>query len=267
MLNTIKKLFAKNKNTEINYQSEETEDINPFLKSKMHLDFQIEKLVINNKNLIIQRNILGVLLLASILGLIYLGSQSKTEAIITMVDEKGQRIQPINLREMKDEDQRNRIITKTIEESLINLRTVTPDKILQLELIKKALVNVRKDSQAYKVISDAVKETNEGSPYNVGKQYMITPVIKSVSMQDTIFNGENVKRASLVIEWRERVNRLDGTYQQTNEYKGNFIFDITSPQTEEEIRQNPFGIQIYNLQVVPIRIVDKVNDNQPLHSN
>jgi len=270
MLSTLKKLFAKeqpNTNQE-NLEVKSDESINPFLKNKIHMDYQIEKMVLTNKNLTYQRNILGGLLLISIAGLVYLGSQSKKEAIITMVNEKGQSIQPINLREMKDVDQRNSIIFKTIEESLINLRTVTPDKNLQYELIKKALVNVKKDSQAYKTIAITLKEDNPNSPYNVGQKFIITPIIKSTSDQDIIFKGEKTKRAALVIEWREKVNNLDGTYKQTNEYRGNFIFDIIPPKTEEEIRQNPFGIQIYNMQVVPVRIVDKANDDQPInHSN
>jgi len=281
MLNTIKKLFiTKTRQDEsiIDTQNNideskqvdkdnQSQSINPFLNNKIHLDYHLQKMATENKSLKIQRIVLAVLLLSSIGGLVYLGGQTKKEVIVTMVDEKGQRIQPINLKEMKDTDQRNRIIFKIIEDSLLNIRTVTPDKNLQYELSKKALVNMRKGSQAYQLIVNSLKETNPNSPYITGQTYMVTPIIKSTLAQNITFTGETTKRANLVIEWRERVNKLDGTYVQTNEYKGNFIFDILPPQTEEEIRQNPFGIQIHTIQMIPIRIVDKANDTQPLNNS
>ena len=289
MLNTLKKLFAKDKQIDADINTDNLEkniikqpvnfddikdqhkinsnNTNPYLNNKIHLDYQLERLVLDNKNLKNQRLILSSFLLISIIGLIYLGGQTKKEAVITLVDEKGQRVQPINLREMKDGDQRNRIIFKIIEESLLNIRTVTPDKNLQFELGKKALINIRKGSQAYKLVVDYLNEDNPNSPYNLGQKYTVTPIIKSVTTENIMFNGEKTKRASLVIEWRERVNKLDGTYIQTNEYKGNFIFDIIPPENDEDIRQNPFGIQIYNMQLVPVRIVDKANDSQPINSN
>ncbi len=238
---------------------------NPFLNNRIHLDYQLDKVDNLNKNLILQRNVLAGLLLVSILSLVYLGGQTKKEAIVTLVNDKGQTVQPINLREMKDSEQRDKIITKIIEETLINIRTVTPDRNLQYELGKRALVNLRRGSQAYTTVVNGMKEDNPNSPYIIGQKHMVTPIIKSTMTRNINFNGETTKRASLAIEWRERVNRLDGTYLQTNEYKGDFIFDIVPPETEEEIRKNPFGIQIYAIQVVPVRIVDIANDNQPLN--
>src|SRR5687767_6873658 len=186
MLDLIKKLLGINSHTNKNYDEnnkplivdleqmpiiENTKsDANPFLNTKLHLDYHLQKMANDNKSLKIQRNILLALLLMCIGGLIYLGGQTKKEAIITLVDEKGQRIQPINLREMKDTQQRDRIITKIIEETLINLRTVTPDKNLQYELGKRALINVRKGSQAYTVIVNTLKEGNPTGPYVVGQK-------------------------------------------------------------------------------------------------
>jgi type IV secretory pathway TrbF-like protein len=111
-----------------------------------------------------------------------------------------------------------------------------------------------------------MKETNPNSPYITGKKMMITPVIKSVMKQNVLLNGDKQKRASLLIEWREKVNDINGKYIQTSEYKGTFIFDIIPPQTEADITRNPFGIQVSTIQIVPVRIVDKAQDNQPLNS-
>jgi type IV secretion system protein TrbF len=296
MINEIKKLFGignkntnnenieyKNKhdyvNSEINnrliaFNALDNEqpinnlkDDNLYLANKMHLDFQIDKIANENRSLKKQKIVLIIALLCAIIGLTYLGGQSKKEALITMVDDKGQTIKPINLREMTDVEQRDKIIHKIIEESLINIRTVTPDKNLQYELAKKALVNVKKGSSAYKMIIDYLKEDNPVSPYVTGKKNMITPVIKSTINQDVTNGKDNIKRASLLIEWRERVTNLDGVYMQTNEYKGNFVFDIIPPETEEDIQKNPFGIQIYFIQIVPVRIVDKVNDQVPMNDS
>jgi type IV secretion system protein TrbF len=240
-------------------------DNNMYLANKMHLDFQMNKISTENKNLKMQKIVLIVCLLCAIGGMTYLGGQAKKESIITMVNDSGQTIKPINLREMKDVQQRDKIIHKIIEESLLNFRTVTPDKNLQYELAKKSLVNVKKGSGAYKLILDYYKEDNPQSPYVTGQKFTITPVIKSTINQDvTLGNEDKVKRASLLIEWRERINNLEGSYLQTNEYKANIIFDIIPPQTDEEVQKNPFGIQIYQMQIVPVRIVDKANDQVPM---
>ena len=277
MLDLIKKLLKKQE-TQIEHihdiqrvEMQENESIiqtesNPFLDNKLHLDYQMQRVIADNKSLRQQRVVLCVLLITSILGLVYLGNQTKIEAIVTMVDDKGQRIQPINLREMKDVDQRDKILSKTIEDMLINLRTVTPDRNLQYELAKKALNYVANDSQAYKLIINSLKESNPNSPYITGKKMMVTPVIKSVMKQNIILNNDKQKRSALVIEWRERVNDLNGSYIQTSEYKGTFIFDVIPPTTEAEITRNPFGIQVNTIQIVPVRIVDKAQDHQPLNS-
>ncbi len=239
---------------------------NPFIDNRLHLDYQVKHLIDENKALRKQRIALTGLVMLSMLGSIYLGAQSKTESIVTMVDDKGQRIQPVNLREMKDIAQRDKILSKIIEEALLNLRTITPDKQLQHQLLQRTLTYVAKDSQAYKAINNTFMLSNSNSPYNLGQKYMVTPVIKSVMAQNTMTTTDKTPRASFMIEWREKVHRLDGTYVKTDEYKGTFIFDIITPENEADVTRNPFGIQINSIQVVPVRIIDEADDSKPMHN-
>jgi type IV secretion system protein VirB5 len=172
--------------------------------------------------------------LASIGGIIHIGSQSKFIPYVVQVDKLGETVAagPVTATATVDP----RILTATVSEFISSARMVTPDVALQRKAILKLYSMLSTNDPATGKMNEWL---NGVSPFKRAENEMVSVEIKSVLAQT---------KDTWQVDWLETTRDRLGVVKEAPKNMRSLITVSTTentPQTtEEQIRLNPLGIYI-----------------------
>jgi type IV secretory pathway TrbF-like protein len=177
----------------------------------------------------------------AVIGVIYIGSQSKFVPMVIEVDKLGR---TIAVRALTGEDASadpNRIIYAEMFELIENLRTVTTDRAANDSRITKGFARLTGAGAEY-----VRTELRKAPPNTVGA---------TKTVQIIVTTALKLKGKSWQLEWEEHSFGLNGEDIGVEVWRATVQYDLVPRSDEESIRKNPMGLLIpeINWQRVTVR--------------
>lgn len=166
----------------------------------------------------------------SIMGVIYIGSQSKIVPYVVEVDKLGASVGVGKVTNNVAVDE-NKIIMYSLASMVTNMRTVWIDKKVQKKMILDAYKYIKQGSNAEKKINEYFTKEN---PFDYPPNFERSILIKSVLKSD----GN-----TWVVEWEETTTQNNLAIQDDT-YKALLQVSIVPPTSEAQIFANPMGVLI-----------------------
>ena len=175
--------------------------------------------------------------LASVFGVVYIGSQSKFVPYVIEVDKLGQAVavQPAQTAEPANE----RVIHAYVAAFVNDARQVTPDIALQRAAIFRVYAMLSGNDPATLEMNQWLNGNPELNPFKRAEKETVAVQIESVMRQTP---------ESWQVDWVETVRDRQGTLKMTPFHMRAlltvYLVPPTPATTEEQIRKNPLGIYI-----------------------
>lgn len=164
----------------------------------------------------------------SILGVIYIGSQSKITPYVVQVDKLGQSVTSGAAEAITYQDER--VVTASLASFITNLRTIWGEPKVQRKMILDAYKYIAPSSPAEMIISNSFRKED---PFQaMGK------LQRNVQIKDVLKMAENTWQ----IDWEETSTASDGKQLGIDSYKALVQVKSVPPSTQEAIYNNPLGI-------------------------
>lgn len=223
----------RHENTKIIDGRRKGENDNPYLSARRTWNEHVRGVVSSKQSWHFIGLLSMLITLASIGGIIHIGSQSKFIPYVVQVDKLGETIAagPVTATTPVDP----RILSATVSEFISSARVVTPDVALQ----RKAILKLYALLSAIDPATEKMNEwLNGNSPFKRAENEMVSIEIKSVLAQTT---------NTWQVDWVETLRDRQGVIQDTKNMRALitvYTSENTSQTTEEQIRLNPLGIYI-----------------------
>lgn len=181
-----------------------------------------------------------LIVLASVGGLIYVGSQSKFIPYVVEVDKIGTAVAAAPVSRASPVDQR--VIRAAVAEFISNARLVTPDIALQRKAIFQVYALLGKNSPATNKMTAFLNGEPENSPFKRAEKETVNVEIISVIPQTA---------HTWQIDWKETVRNRESGAVIGEPYRVRALVTTkinpdTSGASEEQMRANPLGIYVYD---------------------
>lgn len=213
--------------------SKKSDKVPPYLNGKILWNSAIGELLNKIRIWQVVSLLLLLVVLTTVSGLIYIGSQSKFIPYIVQVNERGSvtTVGPAYAAPSVEE----RIIKTTVVDFVHNLRTVTPD----IDLQKKSILRV----YGFLTVGDPAM-------VRINEWYLDDPFSKA--LKSTI----NVEITSALplssdgswqVDWVEKIYDRSGKLLSTSPYRAiinTYILKTAQERTEEDMRLNPLSIYV-----------------------
>lgn len=185
--------------------------------------------------------ILGILslliALASVGGIIHIGSQSKFVPYVVEVDKHSQPMAVAPADRAAPVDQR--IVLAAVAAWVSDIRLVTPDIALQRKAIFRLYSMLSPNDPATTKANQWLNGTKESSPFVRAAEETVSIELTSVIPQ----TGETWQ-----VDWvestRDRQGNMKGKLQRWRALVTVYIMPTTAATTEEDIRNNPLGVHV-----------------------
>jgi type IV secretion system protein VirB5 len=168
--------------------------------------------------------------LASVAGLIYIGSQNKLVPYIVEVDRVGA-VKAINYAQQSNIDNKS-IIKYSLAEFIQNFKTIYRDAKIQKDMIFKIYRYLSPTYPAYNIVNNYYKEN---SPFERLTKETVRVKINSIVQ---------INEHTYQVDWEEIVSDPRGVKLRTDSFKASITTLITPPTTQEQIIKNPIGLYI-----------------------
>ncbi|MFH0781520.1 MAG: VirB8/TrbF family protein [Pseudomonadota bacterium] len=209
------------------------ESDNPYLSARRTWNEHVRGVVSSRQSWQFIGLLSMLITLASIGGIIHIGSQSKFIPYVVQVDKLGEAVAagPVTATTSVDP----RILSTTVSEFISSARVVTPDVALQRKAILKLYALLSASDPATEKMNEWL---NGNSPFKRAENEMVSIEIKSVLAQTT---------NTWQVDWMETLRDRQGVIKETKNMRALITVYTTenSPETtEEQIRLNPLSIYI-----------------------
>lgn len=175
--------------------------------------------------------------LASVGGMIHIGSQSKFIPYVVEVDKSGQTVAIGPLQAASRADPR--VIHASIAEFITDARTVTPDVALQRHAVFRVYAKLAPNDPATQKMNEWLNGSSGSNPFQRAETQMVDVEIKTVIPQtpdtwqvewiETTRDRQGIPQAKPAI-WRALVTV--------------YLAEITPHVTDEELRKNPLSLYV-----------------------
>jgi len=168
--------------------------------------------------------------LASVGGLIYMGSQNKLVPYVVEVDKLGN-AQAVNYAVQTNLNQ-TQVIKYTLAEFIQNFRTIYSDPKIQKEMIYKIYRYLSPSYSAYNIVNAYYKEN---SPFDRQNTERVRVKINSIVQ---------ISKDTYQVDWEEIVSDPRGMKIRTDNFKASISLILIPPKKQAEIIKNPIGLYI-----------------------
>lgn len=209
------------------------ESDNPYLSARRTWNEHVRGVILSRQSWQFIGLLSMLITLASIGGIIHIGSRSKFIPYVVQVDKLGEVVAagPVTATTSVDP----RILSATVSEFISSARVVTPDVALQRKAILKLYALLSASDPATEKMNEWL---NGNSPFKRAEKEMVSIEIKSVLAQTT---------NTWQVDWVETLRDRQGVIKETKNMRALitvYTTGNTSQTTEEQIRLNPLGIYI-----------------------
>ncbi len=174
--------------------------------------------------------------LAAVVGISYIGSQSKIEPyVFAMSDEK---IIALQAATSLPDHEKKRLEQSQLGAFVENVRSVFTDAKAQYIFMHKAYSHLRKSDAAYTQITNHLKNNN---PLDRARTETVAVTIKTV-----LPIGES---SIYQVEWKEERSDRKGIFLGTLNFKAAVTIYYDPPTNQKEFMKNPTGLWIENINI------------------
>lgn len=175
--------------------------------------------------------------LASVGGVIHLGSQSKFIPYVVEVDKLGQTVAAGPLQAADQADPR--VIHAAVADWIGCARMVSPDVALQRKCVFKVYSMLAANDPATPKMNEWLNSSPDSSPFKRAEKEMVSIEIKTVIPQTP---------TTWQVEWVESTRDRQGVLRTApvpwRALVTTYIAEITPSTTDEQLRNNPLGIYV-----------------------
>ena len=183
--------------------------------------------------------------LLCVLGIMYIGAQSKIQPYLIEVDKFGRTQYSGFLPKYAFKDIDERVVTLMLSDFIYDSRSVAFDPDVELKNINRLFSKVQNEDPAYKKLIETLKAESEANPFTRSKTETVDVKINTVL---------KISKTSYQVEWTEivRERQSGGTILNQADFKSiiNIKFIDTKDFNLEEIQKNPIGLYVtdYSIQ-------------------
>ena len=175
--------------------------------------------------------------LASVGGMVYIGSESRFVPYVVEVDRLGQAMAVAPADRAAPVDQR--VVHAAVAAFVADLRTVTPDVALQRKAVFRAYAMLSSSDAATAKANEWLNGTEDSSPFRRAAKETVSTEIASVIPQTP---------DTWQVDWSETVRDRQGM-MKGQPYRMRALVTVyavppTPQTTEEQVRNNPLGIYV-----------------------
>lgn len=240
---TIKNLFNKTQNTStatdttMGLETSPTGAENPYLAARRSWNDHVGAVMTSRQTWQVMGILCLMIALASVGGIIHIGSQSKFIPYIIEVDKLGQALAVSPAQLIATPDQR--VVHSAVASFINDARIVTPDIALQRKAVFRVYSMLSANDPATAKANQWFNGTEESSPFTRATKETVSIEIHSVIPQTP---------DTWQVDWIEIVNDRQGIVQGEPFRMRALVTVYTIPSTpqttEEQVRMNPLGIYV-----------------------
>jgi len=239
---TIKSLFNKTQNTSTVTDTtmgltSPTGAENPYLAARRSWNDHVGAVMTSRQTWQVMGILCLMIALASVGGIIHIGSQSKFIPYIIEVDKLGQALAVSPAQLIATPDQR--VVHSAVASFINDARIVTPDIALQRKAVFRVYSMLSANDPATAKANQWFNGTEESSPFTRATKETVSIEINSVIPQTP---------DTWQVDWIEIVNDRQGILQGEPFRMRALVTVYTIPSTpqttEEQVRMNPLGIYV-----------------------
>lgn len=233
---SIKGLIYKQPDTDAGRDASSRTE-NPYLTARRSWNDHVGGVVSSRQTWQIIGILSMLVALASVGGMIHIGSQSKFIPYVVEVDKSGQTVAIGPLQAASRADPR--VIHASIAEFIIDARTVTPDMALQSRAVFRVYAKLAKNDPATQKMNEWLNGSPGSDPFQRAETQMVDVEIKTVIPQtpdtwqvewiETTRDRQGIPQAKPAI-WRALVTV--------------YLAEITPHVSDEELRKNPLSLYV-----------------------
>jgi type IV secretion system protein TrbF len=240
----ISKRFFNKKQTKstdsdvgLNMAASPTAIENPYLSARRSWNDHVGAVVNSRQTWQVMGILCLMIALASVGGIIHIGSQSKFIPYIIEVDKLGQSlaISPAQLIAIPDQ----RVVNSAVASFINDARLVTPDIALQRKAVFRVYAMLSANDPATAKSNQWFNGSEESSPFNRAKKETVSIEIHTVIPQTP---------ETWQVDWIETLYDRQGIVQGTPFRMRALVTVYTIPSTaqttEEQLRLNPLGVYV-----------------------
>ena len=175
--------------------------------------------------------------LASVGGMVYIGSQSRFVPYVVEVDKLGQAMAVAPAGRAAPVDAR--VVHAAVASFISDLRTVTPDVALQRKAVFRAYAMLSSSDAATAKANEWLNGTEDSSPFKRAARETVSTEIVSVIPQTP-----DTWQVDWVETVRDRQGVMKGQPARMRALVTVYTVPATPQTTEEQVRNNPLGIYV-----------------------
>lgn len=219
---------------------------NPYLTARRTWNEHVGSVVSSRQTWQVVGILSLLIALASVGGVIHIGSQSKYIPYVIEVDKLGQTIAVGPVQAAGRADQR--VVHASVSEFVSDARSVTPDVALQRKAVFRVYAHLSPNDPATAKMNEWLNGTADSSPFKRATKEMVSVEIKSVLPQTP---------DTWQVEWtettRDRQGVMKGQAVNMRALVNVYTIETTSQTTDEQLRNNPLGIYVrdFSWSIIP----------------
>jgi type IV secretion system protein TrbF len=212
-------------------------DDNPYLAARRTWNEHVGSVVSSRQTWQVVGILSLLIALASVGGIIHIGSQSKLVPYVVEIDKLGQTRAAGPLVASSKADPR--VIHSALADWLICARTVTPDVAMQRKCVFKVYAMLAPNDPATQKMTEWLNGSEDASPFKRAAREMVSGEIKSAIPQTP---------DTWQVEWlettRDRQGVLKGQAATWRALVTTYTAETSPQTTEEQLRNNPLSIYV-----------------------
>lgn len=210
---------------------------NPYLSAKRTWNDQSAANIASRQMFQVIGVLALLIALASVGGMIHIGSQSKFIPFVVAVDKLGQAMAVTPVERASPVDQR--IVHASVASWVTDMRLVTPDIALQRKAIFRLYSMLAPNDPATAKTNQWLNGSKESSPFKRAADETVSTELTSVIPQTP---------ETWQVDWvetvRDRQGGMKGAEQRWRALVTVYVMQTTPSTTEEDIRNNPLGVHV-----------------------
>jgi len=178
--------------------------------------------------------ILSIAIIASIAGIVWIGSQSKITPYVIVLDETKRELYSGLI--TKSSKVTDIIVKRELELFVKKMRLASLDKELMMQNMDWVFAHLLTNTNSYKKLT---KHFQDNNPFELIK--------KQTRLVEKINSALPITKNTWSVEWTETVRNVDGEILETQDFKGIFTLSKKNPETKKQWSLNPFGLWIIDI--------------------
>ncbi|OOZ38317.1 hypothetical protein BOW53_15980 [Solemya pervernicosa gill symbiont] len=222
-------VFSKNDN------QTEPKELNPYLAARLEWNERYGSLASSKSRAWVFASVCLLIAAISVVGVVYIGSQSKHIPYVVVVDEIGR---PVTVGRADIASKADpRVIKAELASFFTDAFSVIADGAAQKQVIFRVYAHISSTSPSHKSMNEHLNDTQH-NPFKRAAKETVSVTIRSI-----IQTTENMWQ----VEWTEKIRGRSGETIGERRMKGAVTILVKQPIDESTIMENPLGIYVQSI--------------------